>query len=261
MKRIEAIKGTMSFPVLLAMHYDAQSKDPLSKNTNQKGSCRFKEIVLYTSKLEEQFKFYSGVLGFSVISKTSTHFELKVGDSVLKFKESKSNSNPFYHYAIKIPSNKYLKAKKWLEEKTELLLDAETGDDLLYFEFWDAHAIYFKDPSGNIGELIARHTLKNDSIGKFDIDDLQCISEIGTPVADPHNFASELKITYGLNTYGSSMFIGDESGLFVAPTIDRLWFPEKKQKALVYPVDIQINEKGKKMFQYKNYPYKIFNQE
>ena len=117
--------------------------------------------------------------------------------------------------------------------------------------------MYFKDPSGNIGELIARHTLDNDREGEFGLSDLLYVSEIGTPVQDPDNLAVELKSNYGLGTLGESMFIGDEYGVFVAVPIERNWFPEFTQEAKVYPTEIYLSGVGPKEFKYKDYPYKI----
>ena len=94
--------------------------------------------------------------------------------------------------------------------------------------------------------------------GKFCVtEDLLCISEIGTPVESPSDFAAELKSAYGLEAYGEDMFVGDENGLFVIPPIDRPWYPENTQKAKAYRTDITISDKGKGQYEYKNYPYKI----
>ncbi len=259
MKRRNFIGGAISFSLLMAFHKEAQA---LSQLNRAKGESiepkisRFPKITLYTSKLEAQYDFYNKVLGFPIISKNKKQFTIQLGESKLQFKEIKDGTEPLYHYAINIPSNKYKKAKKWLSDKTSLLLNG-SGGEVFYFDFWDAHAMYFKDPSGNIGELIARHTLKNDSDGEFGVSDLLCVSEIGTPVNNPSDFASELKKEYGLDAYGESMFIGDENGMFVVVPINRSWFPEFKVKASIHPTEIYISDEGKKAYQYKGYPYKI----
>lgn len=254
MKRKEFLIKSMSFAALIALHKQAQTIDFLRKKEKipPVDKCRFPEITLYTSMLEEQLEFYSKTLGFPIIESTKTQFSVQLGDSVLRFKEATDGTSPFYHYAINIPSNKHVKAQKWLEEKTPLL-----GGGYFYFDFWDATAIYFKDPAGNIGELIARHTLDNDREGEFGVSDLLCVSEIGVPVDDPSELAQELKSAYNLGTLGGNMFIGDENGLFVAVPIGRNWFPEYNQEAKVYPTEIVISDNGKDNFQYKDYPYKI----
>ncbi len=242
MKRRKFIGNAISFSLLMVFHREAQA---LSKLNMEKGEAlepstsRFKKITLYTSKLNAQYDFYNKILGFRIINKDEKQFSMQLGESVLQFKEVKDGTEPLYHYAINIPSNKYNEAKKWLSDRTTLLLNGN-GGDLFYFDFWDAHAMYFKDPSGNIGELIARHTLNNDSDGEFGVSDLLCVSEIGTPVNNPSDFASELKKEYGLNPYVGSMFIGDENGMFVVVPVNRPWYPEYKVKANIHPTDIYI---------------------
>jgi catechol 2,3-dioxygenase-like lactoylglutathione lyase family enzyme len=259
MNRRKFITKGLSFSALIALHLEIQSCGQLLKpaKSNTAKKSRFPEITLSTSKLEEQYEYYSKVLEFKIIKKTSNEFSIEIGESILKFIEVKDGSEPFYHFAINIPTNKYLKAQKWLASRTPVLMNEETGGGILYFDFWDAHAMYFKDPAGNIGELIARHTLSNEREGEFGISDMLYISEIGTPVEDPKLFAEELKSSYGLDAYGESMFIGDETGMFVIPPTNRLWFPENIQRAGVYPTEIVISDKGKSDFKFLDYPYKI----
>jgi catechol 2,3-dioxygenase-like lactoylglutathione lyase family enzyme len=260
MQRRKFIKNTISFSVLIAMHRAAQASGPLSKLGKKAsvGKARFSEITLDTSMLEEQFEYYANVLEFPVISRDETQFAVQLGESILRFKAVKDGTEPFYHFAINIPSNKHKKAQKWLSSRTPLLMDEETGGGVLYFDFWDAHAMYFKDPAGNIGEFIARHTLDNDREGEFGIEDLLCLSEIGTPVESISDLGSALHENYGLDTYGESMFIGDEHGLFVAAPPGRMWFPENVQRAQIHPVELWLTDKGPEKYQYQDYPY-IFN--
>ncbi len=259
MERRKFIKNTISFSMLLAFHKQAlaQFSDSPKEIGIGKGIARFPEISLYTHKLEETYNFYSKDLGLKILKKTNNMFSIEIGESILIFKKAEEGTEPFYHYAINIPSNKYKEAQKWLSKRTTLLQDQDSSGELFYFGFWDAHAMYFKDPSGNIGELIARHTMGNDKEGEFDTSHLLAISEIGTPVEDPAHLASELKTEFGLEKYGSSMFIGDENGLFVAVPIDRPWIPENTQKAAIHPTEISLSDKGKENYNYKDYPYSI----
>ena len=259
MKRRKFLNRAMSFPLLIAFHQQAQAYHQLNKivKSTVPTSCRFPEMTLYTSKLEETHNFYATVLKFPIIEFDATQFSMQIGESILRFKAVKDGSNPFYHFAFNIPSNKHEKAKKWLSEKTPLLTYPGTDVDLFYFDFWDAHAMYFEDPSGNIGEFIARHTLDNDRDGAFGISDLLCISEIGTPVENPDDFGKALKKAYGLETYGEEMFVGDENGLFVVPPVGRLWYPENKIKARIHPSEIYVSDKGVDHLNYQDYPYQI----
>ena len=113
---------------------------------------KIKELEIFTSKLEEQTKFYHQILELDIISKTKNSVSFKVGDSTFTLK-SRANSSP-YHYAINIPSNKEKEALNWLKERVEIL--KYNGLEIHYFDFWDAYAIYFYDNDRNIVELIAR---------------------------------------------------------------------------------------------------------
>jgi catechol 2,3-dioxygenase-like lactoylglutathione lyase family enzyme len=263
MERRKFIRNTLSFVALIAMHNTAQACATISNNPMRKVSpkTRFKKLILNTSVLQEQFNFYSNVLGFEIKDKTETQFSIVIGESILIFKETEEEEAPFYHYAINIPSNKHLEAKTWLAERTPLLRSGNNGEDILYFDFWDAHAIYFKDPAGNIGELIARHSLDNDRDGTFGLSDMLCVSEIGTPVENTNDMYNALKSNYGLKSYGESMFVGDENGLFVVVPVSRMWFPEYTQRAAVYPIDINISDKGPLNYKFPGYPYVIHGQD
>jgi len=257
MKRRNFIQNSISFSALIALHYNAQSEsEKIKGNLNSKPN-RFPEITLYSAQLDKQLDFYKNKMGFPIIGSQPKEFTVQIGGTILRFRRAEKGTSPFYHYAINIPSNKYKLAKKWLEKRTPLLKNGNSDQVLLYFDFWDAHAMYFRDPDGNIGEFIARHTLKNNRDGEFGVADLLCISEIGTPVNDPEDMGAALKKAYQLETFGGSMFIGDENGLFVIPPIDRYWFPDYKQKAEAHPVDIVIAEKGMQEYQYQEYPYFI----
>ena len=51
------------------------------------------------------------------------------------------------------------------------------------FSAWNADALYFLDPAGNVVELIARHSLPNASDAPFGPDAFLEVSEVGMPVA------------------------------------------------------------------------------
>ena len=259
MKRRKFIETGLSFTSLLLFHKQVEACQKLcAVKSNTTGSARFSTIQLYTDKVNELYKFYHEIMKMSVVKKDNTSFTLKFGDSTLTFKQHSDNSSPRYHYAINVPTNKFAQAKQWLQERTKLLVDPENGKDEIFFERWNAHAVYFKDAAGNIGELIARHTLANKKEGPFGLNDLLCISEIGIPAEKPTDISGKLSSAFGLQRYlNSDMFIGDEYGLFVIPPTGRLWIPERIEKATVYPVDIVSNDKQLVEFDMPAYPYKI----
>jgi catechol 2,3-dioxygenase-like lactoylglutathione lyase family enzyme len=260
MVRREFLEKGISFASLLLMHKQAQSTawSPKPDKVSEEGKSRFSNIELYTSKLEEQQSFYSDILNFPIIRSHSNSFTVKTGASRLTFNRSLDDSHPVYHYAVNIPTNKFIQGKEWLMAKTKLLIDSQHGRDELFFESWNAHAVYFKDPAGNIGELIARHTLNNKREGTFTVDDLLNISEIGIPADDPQHVGARLSSAFGLRQYlNSTMFIGDEQGLFVIPPIGRPWIPERIERATAFPVNIKISDKQLTKFNLTNHPYEV----
>jgi hypothetical protein len=103
------------------------------------------------------------------------------------------------------------------------------GDrDEYRFASWNADAVYFQDPVGNVAELIARHDLPDDSPGPFGPSDVLSVSEIGVVVPDVPAFVAAAREQLGLAPYrpGTPDFapVGDEHGLLIVAREGRPWF-------------------------------------
>jgi catechol 2,3-dioxygenase-like lactoylglutathione lyase family enzyme len=260
MNRRDFLSTSISFSMLLAQHRNAQIFKTISGYSTNKipVSTRFKEVTLLTTKFDDQLDFYQNVLELPIQDIKSGNFSVKVGSSDFNFKTTDNAPSPQYHFAFNIPHNKLIKAKKWLSDRTEVLKDSYSGDQIIHFKAWNAKAIYFKDPAGNIGELIARNTLDNAGKGSFTTKDMLCISEIGTPTANPGQFADKLFESFGLERYlGSDMFVGDENGLFVIPTLNRPWLPDRTLNSAIHPVEVSIDETQKSFLEISTLPYDI----
>lgn len=133
----------------------------------------FKSFVLYTDKLDELNHFYHHLLGLPIIEKADNFFSLRIGTSTLTFKQSEGNS--IYHFAFNIPGNHIPSAKRWLSD--HVTLNKEDGKNEVYYKSFDADAIYFSDPVGNVVEYIGRRTVQYE--GEFSIHSLINISEVG----------------------------------------------------------------------------------
>ena len=138
----------------------------------------FKEITIYTSRLESQKAFYCQKLGLRLTAQNSSSFAIAIGTSILNFKYRKFATS--YHIAVNIPSNKDMEAWDWLKSKVDLL--QYEGDSLIDFSKWNATALYFYDADMNIMELICRKNLDIQSKKLFSERDFLQISEIGVPV-------------------------------------------------------------------------------
>ncbi|WP_217558028.1 VOC family protein [Paenibacillus sp. GbtcB18] len=184
------------------------------------------ELTLHALNLSELKQFYGERLGLPVTGETDASFSFRAGNTNVTFVRTAQDDDSFYHFAFNIPENKIEEAAGWLRDRVELL--GEEGDPVVHFESWNAHAVYFKDPAGNIVELIARHNLDNASQKPFSEEDFLCVSEIGMPVDDVSAALRALKREAGLEAWmtPSDTFapVGDEHGLFIVVKKGRVWF-------------------------------------
>src|SRR4030095_14814415 len=147
---------------------------------------KIKRLVLQTSYLETLKEFYSSILELPVQVMNEEKILIKVCATDLIVSETKTGE-PFYHFAINIPSNKIEEAKSWLSSKVKLLWMEEYKSDIADFVNWRAKSVYFYDPAGNVLELISRFDLNNKSRRRFSSEQFLSISEVGL-VFKPDDF-------------------------------------------------------------------------
>lgn len=206
---------------------------------------KINELTLYTSKLKEVESFYTDLLGLELLNSNQDSIKLKMGETNLIFE--KSEQSMYYHFAINTPSYQIGDALNWIKSKTKVL--PFHGDEIVDFQSWNAEALYFYDPAGNIVELIARKNLKIPSADNFDASSFQHISEIGLPVTNVKSAFNQLKEECGLSKFSGDYerfcAIGWETGLFI--TIDynqKDWIPND-DKAHPFPFSCVIENDGK----------------
>lgn len=215
-------------------------------------------LELQADKLDELRNFYLKKLGLMISADSSDSFTLKTGPSTIKFKPAAPRTEPFYHFAFNIPENQFATAKEWLSKRTPLLIDSNTGKDEVHFAAWNAHAVYFRDPAGNIGELIARHSLKNGTTTTFSEQSLLCVSEIGLVAGDSKNLSVDITKKLNWAKSGSDLaFVGDEMGYIIVAPTGRLWLPDRIQKATIAPVQVKVNQSLKDPMEWPKLPYVI----
>ncbi|TCV11380.1 hypothetical protein EDC17_102815 [Sphingobacterium alimentarium] len=208
---------------------------------------KIKNLTLRTNKLQEVKDFYYKTLGLEINNETQDTFSVKIGWSILKFKQS---TEPFlYHYCFLIPSNTLKEDLKWMEERVEVI-KLEGGEKAVDFEDWNAVSFYFYDGGGNISEFIIHHDLKNDIDKQFDISDVLGISEmgIGTDDIKKVNLLLEEKCQTtlwkgNLTRFGAN---GSPEGKFVMANYNEkeTWFQtQMKIKPVPFEVDIENNGK------------------
>lgn len=200
-------------------------------------------IELETHVLPALKRFYTEVLGLSLVREGRRFFSVKVGQSTLKFQTTEEvDEEPFYHFAFNIPENQLDEARRWLTDRGVKLIQKDNSD-LFHFKDWNADAIFFYDPAGNIVELIARHNLENARRKPFGVSSFLNISEIGVAVDNVAMFCDQLKEQFDANLWKGDRknfaAVGDENGLFIVVPIDRPWFPVDR-KAVAYPIAVDV---------------------
>ena len=200
------------------------------------------QLELATHHLRQQHGFYRDVLGLPVVEDTANRIVFQVGTSLLSFVQASEPMAGSYHFAFNIPENQFAQGKAWLQQRVALLTNS-AGADEYAFESWNAHAVYFLDPAGNIAELIARHALPNASSAPFSAQSLLSVSEIGIAASDVLAHVSVITTRGGLPVYAgpaSPAFtaIGDEHGLFIVVPEHRIWHPETGRAAVQLPITV-----------------------
>ena len=185
---------------------------------------KIKSLVLETKDRKRLAAFYQEALELPV-TQTGTDVLVTMGTTIIRFKQA-TKQDPFYHFAITIPSNKIEEAKEWLSKKVELLWIEEYKSVIADFINWKAQSVYFFDPSGNIVELIARFDLHNETEETFSSKQLLSVSEIGLvfPKADIENQTAHLLQQFSLSYFDKQppfphfKAVGDDEGLFIIVT-------------------------------------------
>lgn len=199
------------------------------------------ELRLKTHKLNSLRDFYAGTMEFSLLEDTDDHIVLDAGATRLMFEQDMSMAH-YYHFAFNIPHNQFADAKAWLAQRTPLL--TFEGEDEIEWSAWDAQAVYFQDPAGNVGELIARRTLDNASDLPFSGQSIRRVSEIGLAVSDVPVTTELLVNRFDLPIYdgGGEIFcaMGDADGLLILVKVGRPWFPTQTTRASQSPIHMTL---------------------
>jgi len=151
-------------------------------------------------------------------------------------------SKATYHFAYDIPRNQVGEAHTWLARRTSPL--SRNGNEVFQFESWNAEAMYFVDPAGNIGEFIARKSVANDSSKPFGPESLLAVSELGIPVPDVSIAVAVLRSSIGWKSYREPApdfaAVGRESGLLILAREGRPWFPTDAIAARAFTAEIEV---------------------
>jgi len=201
-------------------------------------------LELLTANLEATKSFYQDVLELQLVEDKEDAFTVQAGATRIRFEETGAYDRPSYHFALNIPENKFREAKSWIQSRVQLI---QEGDDEVFFTSWNAHSLYFEDPSGNIVEFIARHNLSNAIPRSYNSGEINGVSEIGVVVDEVIPFVRSLN-EIGLPNWkeGNEGFtpVGDERGLLIVVKKGRPWFFSNQKPAEYYPLRVSIQGIG-----------------
>lgn len=205
---------------------------------------RFAEVTLSVpaGRLEDLEVFYGGLLGG--VDRAGEAVTAHVGESRLVLLAGPGE--PFFHVALLVPGDRFAAASRWIAAETALLPDSNTGEIVFDFPDWDATALYFHDPAGNIMELIAHRGLdENGRDGAFSADELVGVSEVGV-VCEPAHVAGELRSRLGLDVWdgtvaraGRLAFVGERGRTLILGAPGRGWIPTGRPSE-VHPLDVTL---------------------
>jgi hypothetical protein len=170
------------------------------------------------SRMEALERFY-GRLGVPAADDGG----FQIGATALEF--TPASGEPFYHFALRVPRNRFGSAREWLASRTELLAETE-------FDNWNAEACYAHDPAGNIVELIAHHELPEEAPvdRPFSGEELLGVCELGLVGPDTRSMAGALEelgieLWDGTLEPGRLAFMGGRDGVLILTPTGRGWMP------------------------------------
>ena len=181
---------------------------------------------MFCEDLAAQHHFYTRVLGLPEVYADESAFAVQAGYTRLGFRQ-KPGVAP-YHFAFNIPAGQEEEARQWLARRTDLL--SFQGQQIIDFSAWEAYAMYFRDPMGNIVEFIARRPLGLSPKRPFGPVAIAGLSELGMAVHDIAPVLQKLGQHYGLAQFDGNVesfcAVGDHEGLFIVVNqAQKEWFP------------------------------------
>ena len=210
-----------------------------------------KELRLQSTNILDLFSFYKDEMELNVIQ-SGSGITITAGETKLIFEKSSGNENPFYHFAFNIPSNKFQEAYEWAKTKVDLLWLDDYKGHIADFKNWHAKSFYFKDPEGNILEMISRFDLNNNVDENFSASQINSVSEIGVvfPVDTFDEDVKKMMKEYSLDYFDKQQplehfrAIGNDEGLFIVVPENRVWFSTDVE-AKIFKTEVTFINKNK----------------
>jgi catechol 2,3-dioxygenase-like lactoylglutathione lyase family enzyme len=198
------------------------------------------EVRLASANPTALRRLYAEGLGLEHREAPGGSLTLGVGRSTLVFEPGASSPQ---HVAFRIPADAYADAMAWLGERVALLANTD-GSHAFPFPDWNADAMYFRDPDGNVLELIAHHDLADAYAAPFGPGDLLAIGEVGVAVDDMPGFLADIERRHGIRRWSGDgvgfAAAGDKQGSLIVVPRGRPWHPVPRADATAAPVRIEV---------------------
>ena len=200
-----------------------------------------------TGRAADQRDFYASTLELPT-QPSPDGFTVTVGETALSF--ARGPGEPFYHFALLVPGDRFDAARTWIAQRVALLPHRASGEVVFDFPDWDARACYFHDPAANIVELIAhRDREANGRTGTFRADELRGLSELGL-VGAPTQLAPPLTDALGLRVWDGKVadadalaFVGEQARTLILVPEGRGWLPTARPAEL-HPAEVTLSRDG-----------------
>ena len=209
---------------------------------------RFSEVRLDApaTLLAQLARFYADGLGVPGVEHRASEVVVPIGETRLAF--AASDDEPFYHFALLAPGDRFAAAHAWAREVVDVLPNAGSSENVFDFGFWSAQAFYFHDPAGNIVEVIAHRSLEESGrTGPFAVEELLGLSELGV-VGETATAARALERGLGLSVWDGTVsepdelaFVGEKGRTLILSPADRPWLPTGRP-AEMHPVEVVVGE-------------------
>ncbi|MEM7349522.1 MAG: hypothetical protein AAF657_01865 [Acidobacteriota bacterium] len=239
-----------------AMAAPASAQETQDATGTERGILK---VRLLASRLDEMADFYAVKMGWPV-SRVGSSLRVRTGGTEMRFDAAPEGAAPFYHVAWAIPSNKFDIGKAWLYQRAPLLKNSK-GHDEFHFKKANRRAVYFKDPAGNILELIARDDLGDVVEGPFSLRDVLYVNHVGLVIDNMDETIVALNDSLGLLPTAppepNVTKMGDKYRHITLVTKNRLWIPEMEQGAKVFTTEVVMHGPKRAVYDPPNLPYRI----
>jgi polysaccharide pyruvyl transferase WcaK-like protein len=214
------------------------------------GGVEIAEVALAANAeaLDALGRFYCGELGIAQAQRADADLAVRIGPACLRFRSAGGAGQPFYHFALLVPGDRFQAARDWLAGHAELLPRPDSTATVFDFDAWEAQACYCHDPAGNIVELIAHRGVaeRRESSGGFCAEELAGISELGVVVPSPARAAELLRSELGLELWDGAVdeggglgFVGSQAQTLILCAPGRGWLPTGRP-ASIHPVHVTL---------------------